>query len=144
MCLILALCTTAAFSQIEKSKKMSNIELVKTAMTELFINRNLSVIDKYWSHDYIQHNPQIPNGHELLKEWVSTLKPDFKCELGMVIGNGEFVMIHSRVTGMMPKTMIVVDIFKIKNGKFVEHWDVMQEEVPAENTVSKNSMFPIK
>jgi len=25
----------------------------------------------------------------------------------------------------------------------VEHWDVLQEEVPAENTASKNPMFPI-
>jgi predicted SnoaL-like aldol condensation-catalyzing enzyme len=42
---------------------------------------------------------------------------------------------------MMPKTMIVVDIFRVKNGKFVEHWDVMQEEIAAEDTVSKNPMF---
>lgn len=143
MCLFLTICTTVAFSQAKKSKKMSNAELVKTAMTELFVNRNLSVIEKYWSDDYIQHNPFLPNGHEMLKGWVSTLKSDFKYEPGIVTENGEFVMIHSRVTGMMPKPMIVVDIFRVKNGKFVEHWDVMQEEVPAENTVSKNAMFPI-
>jgi predicted SnoaL-like aldol condensation-catalyzing enzyme len=120
---------------------MNNAELAITAMTELFVNRNFSVINEYWSDNYIQHNPYLPNGHEMLKEWVSSLKPDFKYEPGMVISDGEFVMIHSRVSGMMPKTMIVVDIFRVKNGKFVEHWDVMQEEIAAEDTVSKNSMF---
>ncbi|EPX54930.1 hypothetical protein D187_009765 [Cystobacter fuscus DSM 2262] len=40
--------------------------------------------------------------------------------------------------------MIVVDIFKVVNGRFVEHWDVMQEEIVAEKTLSGNSMFPIK
>lgn len=37
--------------------------------------------------------------------------------------------------------MIAVDIFRIKNGKVVEHWDVMQEEVLAANTASGNPMF---
>lgn len=120
---------------------MNNAELAITAMTELFVNRNFSVISQYWSDNYIQHNPFLPNGHEMLKGWVSGLNPDFKYEPGMVIADGELVMIHSRVSGMMPKTMIVVDIFRVKDGKFVEHWDVMQEEVAAEDTVSKNPMF---
>lgn len=37
--------------------------------------------------------------------------------------------------------MVAVDIFCLKDGKVVEHWDVMQEEVSAANTVSGNAMF---
>jgi predicted SnoaL-like aldol condensation-catalyzing enzyme len=37
--------------------------------------------------------------------------------------------------------MVAVDIFRLKNGKVVEHWDVMQEEVPKANTASGNAMF---
>ena len=37
--------------------------------------------------------------------------------------------------------MIAVDIFRMKDGKVVEHWDVMQEEVPAAKTASGNAMF---
>src|SRR5438874_3722381 len=37
--------------------------------------------------------------------------------------------------------LVAVDIFKVKNGKVVEHWDVMQEEVPASATASGNPMF---
>jgi len=29
----------------------------------------------------------------------------------------------------------------LKDGKVVEHWDVMQEEVPAHKTASGNPMF---
>jgi predicted SnoaL-like aldol condensation-catalyzing enzyme len=29
----------------------------------------------------------------------------------------------------------------VVNGKLVEHWDVMQEEVPASKTASGNPMF---
>jgi predicted SnoaL-like aldol condensation-catalyzing enzyme len=37
--------------------------------------------------------------------------------------------------------MIAVDIFRVANGKVAEHWDVMQEEVPALATASGNPMF---
>jgi predicted SnoaL-like aldol condensation-catalyzing enzyme len=37
--------------------------------------------------------------------------------------------------------MVAVDIFRVVNGKLVEHWDVMQEEVPASATASGNPMF---
>jgi predicted SnoaL-like aldol condensation-catalyzing enzyme len=37
-----------------------------------------------------------------------------------------------------------VDIFRIQNNKLAEHWDVLQEEVPAGMTASKNPMFPIQ
>ena len=32
----------------------------------------------------------------------------------------------------------------LENGKVVEHWDVMQEEVPADKAVNGNAMFPVK
>lgn len=37
--------------------------------------------------------------------------------------------------------MIAVDIFRVEDGKVMEHWDVMQEEVPVANTASGNAMF---
>jgi predicted SnoaL-like aldol condensation-catalyzing enzyme len=37
--------------------------------------------------------------------------------------------------------MIAVDIFRVADGKVIEHWDVMQEEVPASATASGNPMF---
>jgi predicted SnoaL-like aldol condensation-catalyzing enzyme len=37
--------------------------------------------------------------------------------------------------------MVAVDIFRVENGKVVEHWDVLQEEVPAGDTRSGNAMF---
>ena len=50
-------------------------------------------------------------------------------------------MMHGRYTGMGPKVMVGVDIFRLENGKIVEHWDILQEEVA--KTVSGNSMFSV-
>ena len=122
---------------------MTNKELVIKAVTEVFINGDASALDRYWSENYVQHNPQIPNGREALKQMISG-GGNMKYEMGLVVADGDFVMVHARITGFGPKPLIAVDIFRVKEGKLAEHWDVLQEEVSAENTASKNSMFPIK
>ena len=122
---------------------MSHKALVKTALTELFIKGDLTALDRYWSDQYVQHNPMIGNGHAALKGLLSSLGPNAKAEFGLMIEEGNFVMVHSRYTGLGPKPLIAVDIFRIENNKLAEHWDVLQEEVPAPMTASKNPMFPI-
>ena len=122
---------------------MTNKELVIKAVTEVFINGDATALDRYWSENYVQHNPQIPNGREALKQLISG-GGNMKYEMGLVVADGDFVMVHARITGFGPKPLIGVDIFRVKEGKLAEHWDVLQEEVPAENTATKNSMFPIK
>jgi predicted SnoaL-like aldol condensation-catalyzing enzyme len=62
-------------------------------------------------------------------------------EPGMAVADGDLVMVHGRYTGWGPKPMVAVDIFRVKDGKVVEHWDVMQEEVSAADTASGNAMF---
>jgi predicted SnoaL-like aldol condensation-catalyzing enzyme len=121
---------------------MTNKELVIKAVTEVFVNGDATALDRYWSENYVQHNPQIPNGREALKQMMSG-GGNMKYEMGLVVADGDFVMVHARITGFGPKPLIAVDIFRVKEGKLAEHWDVLQEEVPAENTASKNSMFPI-
>ncbi|HJY93134.1 MAG TPA: nuclear transport factor 2 family protein, partial [Candidatus Acidoferrum sp.] len=64
-----------------------------------------------------------------------------KYEPGMAVAEGDLVMVHGRYTGWGPKPMVAVDIFRLKDGKVVEHWDVLQEEVPATETASGNAMF---
>jgi predicted SnoaL-like aldol condensation-catalyzing enzyme len=92
-------------------------------------------------HDYIQHNPVIPSGRRAILGLIAGLGKEFSYEPGMVVAEGNLVMVHGRYVGWGPKPMIAVDIFRVVNGKLVEHWDVMQEEVPASKTASGNPMF---
>lgn len=50
-------------------------------------------------------------------------------------------MQHGRYTGFGPKPLVVVDIFRLKRGKIVEHRDVTQEDEPASKTANGNPMF---
>ena len=116
-----------------------NEDLVVKAITGLFIKRDPSVIEKYWSETYKQHNPGIPDGRGDLKGIVASLTKEFRYEMGFVTTNKEgLVMVHGRYTGWGPKSLVGVDIFRIKDGKLEEHWDVLQEEV---KTKSGRPMF---
>lgn len=122
---------------------MNNKELVLNAITAVFIDRDITAFDKYFGDHYIQHNPGIPNGTEVLKQFVPTLPEDFGYEPGVITENGNIVMIHGRYKNWQGKNMIAVDIFRVDKGKITEHWDVMQEEVTVENSANGNAMFPI-
>lgn len=114
-------------------------EFVINAITELFIERDLTAIDRYWAEDYAQRNPMFPSGRDVIKGLFGNLPPDFKYEIGMVIAEGDMVAIHGRYSGLGPKPLIVVDIFRVENGLIAEHWDVLQEEV--RDTASGLPMF---
>ena len=121
----------------------SNKDFVVQAITELFINGDVTAIDRYWAEDYIQRNPMFPSGSAVIREAFSNMPEGFKYEIGMVIAEGDLVAIHGRYAGLGPKPLIVVDIFRVENSKIAEHWDVMQEEVL--DTASGNPMFePMK
>src|SRR5882762_3007480 len=116
-------------------------QIALRALTGAFIDRDPSVVERYFAPDYIQHNPSIPNGPAAIPGLIASLSRDFSYEPGMVVADGELVMVHGRYIGWGPKPMIAVDIFRVANGKLAEHWDVMQEEVPASATASGNPMF---
>ncbi|HTF73724.1 MAG TPA: nuclear transport factor 2 family protein [Bradyrhizobium sp.] len=119
----------------------ANKALVLAGIKGVFIDRDPSAVDRLFSADYRQHNPQIPNGPAAIKALLGNLSRDFKYEPGLVMADGDYVSIHGRYTGWGAKSMIAVDIFRVANGKIAEHWDVMQEEVPAAQSANGNSMF---
>lgn len=118
-----------------------NEALVTRAMTDLFVKRDGTAAARYWGEHYIQHNPGIADGRDELPAIVKALPPSFKYEPGMVVGDGDIVMIHGRYTGWTAKPLVVVDIFRVQNERLVEHWDVVQEETSAGQTKSGRPMF---
>jgi predicted SnoaL-like aldol condensation-catalyzing enzyme len=122
---------------------MTNKKIVLEAITGLFIRRDLGVLDTHFAPDYRQHNPMIADGVAGLRAIAPKLSPNLRYEPGMIVEDGDIVMIHGRYVGWSEKPMVAVDIFRVRNGKLVEHWDVMQEEVLASATASGNEMFTV-
>lgn len=121
----------------------ANKALVLAGIKGVFIDRDPGVLDRLFSDDYQQHNPQIPNGALAIKALLGKLPADFRYEPGLVVAEGDYVAIHGRYIGWGPRPMVAVDIFRVAKGKIAEHWDVMQEEVAAAQSASGNSMLTL-
>jgi predicted SnoaL-like aldol condensation-catalyzing enzyme len=61
--------------------------------------------------------------------------------VGIIVAEGDFVAIHGRIRGWADAPQVVVDIFRIEDGKLAEHWDVLQNEVPVTAALGGVSMF---
>ena len=61
--------TTAADDQAKR-----NTEIVVTAMRELFVEKDLTALDRYWAEPYVQHSPQMPDGLDTLRTAVPGLQ----------------------------------------------------------------------
>lgn len=125
----------------EQQKVEANKKLVADMYQQLFGDKDISAIDKYMTDGYIQHNPALPDGKEALKQGASQWfkgAPKEKVDIKHLNAEGDFVYLHTR-SKMGPKTLSVIDIFRIENGKIAEHWDVIQE-VP-EKSANPHPMF---
>ena len=99
--------------------------------------------DRYLGSTYKQHNPRVPDGKDAFVSFFVPFfasHPDHHVEIVHTIGEGELVALHVHArSDKADRGRAVVDIFRVENGKIVEHWDVVQD-VP-EKSVNSNTMF---
>jgi predicted SnoaL-like aldol condensation-catalyzing enzyme len=125
-----------------KTTPEQNKALVLEAFDTLFNKRDHAAAERFWSPDYIQHSAHIAPGREGLFDLIKSLPPTLKYEPGTIIAEGDFVIVHGRFSGFgLPVNWIAADIVRIQNGILVEHWDVIQDEVTEEQSMSKAPMF---
>lgn len=89
--------------------------------------------DRYVAPDYIQHNPTIADGREAA---VRALEPIFSAPgsrfaVKRIVVDGDMAVIHLHGrSGASGEGGAVADIYRLKGGRIVEHWDVLQPIVP--------------
>ncbi len=98
---------------------------------------------QYVGNRYVQHNPGAADGPEGFRKFVAFLKdkaPLSRSEIKRSFVDGDTVILHVHAV-REPGTRgnAIVDIFKLENGKIVEHWDVVQP-IP-ETPANQNGMF---
>lgn len=96
----------------------------------------------YVAEDYIQHNPTIPDGRQAAIEMLEPKfsQPSASFAVKRVLVDGDLAMVH--LHGRPSEDSLggaVADIFRLENGKIVEHWDVLQP-VPT-TAVNPHPMF---
>jgi predicted SnoaL-like aldol condensation-catalyzing enzyme len=99
--------------------------------------------DRYIGTQYIQHNPYVADGKAPFVNYFTQYfkeHPDAKNTIKRVVAEGDLVVLHVHSTqNAQDRGEAVVDIFRVEQGKIVEHWDVIQS-IPAESA-NRNTMF---
>ena len=139
---MLATLAPAAFAadaqQMEANKK-TVLEFYDLAINK----KDFDAASKFIGPRYVQHNPRAADGPEGLKAFLAFLRekfPDYHSEIKRVFADGDYVIVHvHNVPAPGNRGNAIIDIFKLENGKVVEHWDVRQE-IP-EQSANSNTMF---
>jgi predicted SnoaL-like aldol condensation-catalyzing enzyme len=119
-----------------------NRALVLEAIDTLFHRRDYAAAERYWFPAYIQHSALVGPGREGLFDLVKAAPPELRYEPGLVVAKDDYVMLHSRISGIgQPINWIVVDIVRVADSLIAEHWDVIQDEATRESSKSGLPMF---
>ncbi|MFT4116341.1 nuclear transport factor 2 family protein [Bradyrhizobium sp.] len=97
----------------------------------------------YVGNRYVQHNPNAGDGPEGFRKFIGFLRekfPNSHSEIKRSFVDGDYVILHVHAV-REPGTRgnAIIDIFKLENGKIVEHWDAVQA-IP-ETSANSNTMF---
>jgi predicted SnoaL-like aldol condensation-catalyzing enzyme len=136
--------TLVAWSAAAQPSQLEANKRIATEFYDAAINRkDFAAASRYLGSSYKQHNPTAADGAEGLRAFIDFLKtrfPNQRGEIKRVIAEGDLVVLHVHSTrGDETPGRAIVDIFRIENGKVVEHWDVIQD-IPAQ-AANANGMF---
>jgi predicted SnoaL-like aldol condensation-catalyzing enzyme len=122
---LLGACSTAPANETERNRKVI-ADFARIFYAEKDVRR---AFETYVVPNYIQHNPGIADGRDAA---VAALAPMFsapgaKFEVKRILVDGDHAVIHLFGQGD-PDTpgAAVADIYRLEDGKIVEHWDVLQ------------------
>src|SRR5258706_9786629 len=104
-------------NEMKRTTSAENKALVLKAFDTLFNKRDYVAAEHYWSPNYIQHSAHIGPGREGLFSLIKSPPPTLKYEPGLIVAEGEFVIVHGRFSGHGgPKNWIAADILRTVDG----------------------------
>ncbi len=142
---LMALSSASAFAKESAGNKVEENKKIVRDFYEMAFNQHKPTLaaKKYIGDKYIQHNPHVPNGAAAFYTYFEDYfkkNPESRAIIHRVIGDGDLVALHIHSKeNEKDLGRAIVDIFRLENGRIVEHFDVIQN-VP-EKTANGNSMF---
>lgn len=127
-------------SALEQAQK--NKEIVLTFYQQMFGDKDISAVDRYIDKNYIQHNPRVADGADAFKKaatvWFQGAEK-VKVDIQHVAAEGDLVFVHIKNKNKDGSLKSTMDIFRMQDGKIMEHWDV-HENVP-QSSANPHPMF---
>jgi predicted SnoaL-like aldol condensation-catalyzing enzyme len=123
----------------QEINKQNVIEFYDKALNQ----KDFDAAAKYLGSRYTQHNPNAADGPEGFKAFIQLLRekyPNAHSEIKRIFAEGDYVILHVHsVREPGTRGRAIFDLFKLENGKIVEHWDTVQD-IP-EKSANPNGMF---
>jgi predicted SnoaL-like aldol condensation-catalyzing enzyme len=94
---------------------------VREAFDTLFNKRDYAAAERFGSPNYMQHSAHIEPGRDELFNLVKAAPPSLKYEPGVILGEGDYVIVHGRFSNIgLPVNCIAADIVRLRDGILVE------------------------
>ena len=117
-------------------QELANATLITDFVQNLMNNHNFDyILERYNDSSYVQHNRNLPDKITglvgFLEEFVEDY-PDYTYDVKHIYVDGDYVIFHSHATlkkddrGNDKKGMNIIDIWRLEDGRIVEHWDSIQ------------------
>ncbi|MEJ1965422.1 MAG: nuclear transport factor 2 family protein [Gammaproteobacteria bacterium] len=159
-CLIVMACAGAAHAQVPPTAAPDQAALLQSKDPKLAANKKL-VFDvyrviiqaahveeapKYFTKDYIQHNPNAATGRDAMVEFMKSSRPRRPIEPKItfpvisIMAEGDLVTIATVSYADDPENpgkryaTTHFDMFRIENGLIAEHWDHVPKSSAALHT----------
>jgi predicted SnoaL-like aldol condensation-catalyzing enzyme len=121
----------------------ANAQMILDLFNKVLIPMDKTLVDTFIAEDYLQHSSLAEPGRDALKRWLDFVRvesPEATQKIYRIFAEDDHVITHQHVMRWPGDSgFAVMDIFRIADGKVVEHWDVVQEISNA--PVNPNSMF---
>ena len=143
----------AALLQSPDPKLAAHKKLVFDMWRAIIQGAHVELAPKYFTKDYIQHNPNVATGRDAMVEFmkstrpVKPIEPTIHFPVIAIMAEGDKVLVASVTYNADPENPgkkyagMHFDLFRIENGKIAEHWDSVPKDKAMlhlnPNTVSK-------
>lgn len=137
-----SLLTAGMAAAHQPAAEEANRQLVLKFYDRFFNQHDTGAADVV-AENYRQHNPDVPDGKAPFVNYFSGFfkeNPQSRAKVIRSATDGDLVWLQVHSTnGKQDKGQAVLDIFRVSDGKIVEHWDIIQN-VP-EKAANNNTMF---
>ena len=134
--------------QVRGQMMKDQLESNKTIVRDFYnLALNLKNRKRRWQNSWGRTYPAAqPRGRGRSGPFIAFVKgfvqafPTLHFNFKQIIAEGDLVVVHSHlVRHKDDRGVAVMDIFRLENGRVVEHWDVLQD-VPG-SSANENTMF---
>ncbi len=129
--------TESALARTERNR-----DIVRTCYEEFFVHGRLDTAADLIHERFVQHSPDAPSGREAyLAHLKEAAFAGGTSEIKLILADGDYVAVHHhlRLRDDSGPGLAVVDLWRVEDGKIIEHWDV-EQPVPEPERVP-NGMF---